>query len=341
MEYEIKNNLNFIFETCSSLNNILDKESMKNIKEEMVLAHPGQHKDIYRYFQIPEIIQEDLKATIDLTSDEAKLLFTQMDNIYIAHLFTEGVDKNTKEAELKKYILISCENASYPITDKGENKNLFEFITSLPHSVEMKYNLLEFCFNLEKYSNYFFSLVEKVKNVYKKYETLYIPIIEKFYEDISNIAKNDGFIEYIQRYLKFTVTDKSSTVEIYPSFSLSPSAISIEMTENLMRFYLGADFLNLSSIVDKNKEKSNKLSEYYKILSDPTKLQILNLLKTKEFYSAEIAKELNLTTATISHHMNTLLTNKFIGIRKEGNKVFYERDEEMINQIKDLIRDSF
>nr|WP_242704347.1 winged helix-turn-helix domain-containing protein [Enterococcus sp. 665A] len=42
-----------------------------------------------------------------------------------------------------------------------------------------------------------------------------------------------------------------------------------------------------------------------KAISDKNKLEILSFLKEKSSYNLELAKQLNLTPATISHHMNT------------------------------------
>ena len=52
-----------------------------------------------------------------------------------------------------------------------------------------------------------------------------------------------------------------------------------------------------------------EISEHLKMLSDPTKLAILAILKKEPTYQSDLAKRLSLTTATISHHMNQLYLN--------------------------------
>ena len=73
-----------------------------------------------------------------------------------------------------------------------------------------------------------------------------------------------------------------------------------------------------------------QLQEHLKCLSDPTKLSILMILKEKPTYQTDLARQLGLTTATISHHMNQLLVNGFVKHRLEEKKVYYEYQRDMV-----------
>lgn len=67
-----------------------------------------------------------------------------------------------------------------------------------------------------------------------------------------------------------------------------------------------------------------------KVLSDKSKFKILSFLKDKRSYGAEIAKQLNLSTPTISYPMQALLNAGFVGFEKENNRLYYHVDKEYL-----------
>lgn len=74
-----------------------------------------------------------------------------------------------------------------------------------------------------------------------------------------------------------------------------------------------------------------------KALSDGSKLEIITSLKISPKYNLEIAQQLGLTAATMSHHMNVLLCCGFVGVEKKDGKVYYHLEEENIkNMIEEL-----
>ena len=65
----------------------------------------------------------------------------------------------------------------------------------------------------------------------------------------------------------------------------------------------------------KNTQKA--ILPILKALSDKSKFDILHSLLIAPKYNLELAEELDLTAATVSHHMNVLLTNKLVDIEKK------------------------
>lgn len=77
------------------------------------------------------------------------------------------------------------------------------------------------------------------------------------------------------------------------------------------------------------------LAETFKALSDPTRREILNLLKKRSMPAGEIADCFHTTGATISHHLSILKEADLITDRREGKYIYYELNlsvfEEMLN----------
>ena len=67
----------------------------------------------------------------------------------------------------------------------------------------------------------------------------------------------------------------------------------------------------------------NKKTEIFKALSDPTRLQILSLLKLRDLYVCEVMAVLDKPQSTISHHLNVLKNAGFIKGHKEGIWTLY------------------
>ncbi len=63
--------------------------------------------------------------------------------------------------------------------------------------------------------------------------------------------------------------------------------------------------------------------ELLKILADPARLEILELLKINEKSSSEIQEKLNRSQSTISKHLNILLDNNLIDFNKKHNIKYY------------------
>lgn len=75
-------------------------------------------------------------------------------------------------------------------------------------------------------------------------------------------------------------------------------------------------------------------SETFKALSDPVRLEILNMLKKNGRMNAgEIADNFDLSKATISHHLKMLKEQDLIYETKEKNFIYYELNTSVFEDI--------
>ena len=81
--------------------------------------------------------------------------------------------------------------------------------------------------------------------------------------------------------------------------------------------------------------------ETFKALSDPTRREILNLLKRGDLSAGEIADRFDMTAATISHHLSVLKNADLILDRREGKYIYYQLNlsvfEELLGWFKDFM----
>ena len=85
--------------------------------------------------------------------------------------------------------------------------------------------------------------------------------------------------------------------------------------------------------------------ETFKALSDPTRREILNLLKRGDLSAGEIADRFDMTAATISHHLSVLKQADLILDRREGKYIYYQLNlsvfEELLSWLKDFTHKDF
>ena len=63
--------------------------------------------------------------------------------------------------------------------------------------------------------------------------------------------------------------------------------------------------------------------EAFKALADPTRRHILELLRTKDLTAGEIAEHFDMTTPSLSHHLNTLKTAGLVEAERDGQNIIY------------------
>ncbi|WP_053956408.1 ArsR/SmtB family transcription factor [Inediibacterium massiliense] len=81
------------------------------------------------------------------------------------------------------------------------------------------------------------------------------------------------------------------------------------------------------------KALADKLSAFFKIMGDGTRVRILWALDKNEMCVCDLAVLLNMTKSAISHQLKLLRDTKLVRFRKEGKNVFYSLDDEHIQDI--------
>ena len=84
----------------------------------------------------------------------------------------------------------------------------------------------------------------------------------------------------------------------------------------------------------------DELNLIFKALNDPTRREILDLLKEKDLTAGEIADRFNISKPSISHHLDLLRQAGLVASVKEGQFIYYSLSttvmDEMIKWIMSL-----
>lgn len=79
--------------------------------------------------------------------------------------------------------------------------------------------------------------------------------------------------------------------------------------------------------------KIEAMSRLFKVLSDPTRLNILFLLRDGECNVGNIAETLNKEQSAISHQLQLLRKNHFVRTRREGKTIYYRLDDDHVQKL--------
>lgn len=82
-----------------------------------------------------------------------------------------------------------------------------------------------------------------------------------------------------------------------------------------------------------NSETIKKVSEIFKVLSDPTRIAILSLLDGKELNVGTIAEQLQMEQSAVSHQLRLLKVARLIKARREGKNMYYSQMDEHVYKV--------
>ena len=85
------------------------------------------------------------------------------------------------------------------------------------------------------------------------------------------------------------------------------------------------------------KEKYIEYAQFFKVLSDPNRLMIIDMLSCGELCACVILEKFNITQPTLSHHMKSLCDSGLVIARKEGKWMYYSLSEKAVLTCKNIL----
>jgi len=85
------------------------------------------------------------------------------------------------------------------------------------------------------------------------------------------------------------------------------------------------------------EDKYKEYAKYFKALSDPNRLMIVDMLSCGELCACVILEKFRITQPTLSHHMKTLCNCELVIGRKEGKWTYYSLNDEATRKCKGML----
>lgn len=88
---------------------------------------------------------------------------------------------------------------------------------------------------------------------------------------------------------------------------------------------------------DLPNEALEQVAAYFQALSEPTRLQILNLLRKQERSVGELAQLCSYSSANISRHLSLLTQHGLVERESRGNSAIYRIADKSVYSLCDLV----
>ncbi|MGL4252966.1 MAG: ArsR/SmtB family transcription factor [Fusobacteriaceae bacterium] len=82
-----------------------------------------------------------------------------------------------------------------------------------------------------------------------------------------------------------------------------------------------------------DNELIEKVSSFLKLLSEPTRIKIIEALSKGEMCVGCLAEELNMTQSLTSHQLRLLKKGRIVKSRRAGKNIFYSLDDHHVYNI--------
>ena len=369
MNYIIKDEINILYEINKAFVYLANEdeeikklnESLSKIDIDKEKYKKNNLKSFYKFIEkfkkINTVPLDDIKFYFSEINDGINESYLSIYEIFLSNFNTDELislknlienlsEEEVKEFSLKEVIKFIIETFDDKTLNLSMSKQDFlkYLISSKDFSYEAKWKLtvlLEDSKNfLLKYFNILINSIYDLKNLFMIFEKDKNKFISDFKKELN---KNENFLTELGSFK----IDESTSLIIYPSIIDFRKILLLESTSPLIEInevnvcYLGYKFQELLTLSQGKKNEEEILLEKLKCISDKSKYEILKILNNKPMYGQQIAQKLNLTTATISYHMNTLALNKLVTINKIDNKVYYHLNKEEVSKICNLLQKNF
>lgn len=152
-------------------------------------------------------------------------------------------------------------------------------------------------------------------------------LYEDLFNTISEYLKDSSPLGASQKLMGKTFKNRGP----YENFIFVPTYF---LPGKAVRF-IGNDQILLYKILENGEETQNKLriQQCLKVISDPTRFDILQLLCENEpMFGKEIAEHMKLSPPTISHHLDQLRDIGFVNEERVKNSKYFSANKDSLNQ---------
>ncbi len=84
-----------------------------------------------------------------------------------------------------------------------------------------------------------------------------------------------------------------------------------------------------------------RMNDAFKALADPTRREILKLLRRREMTAGELAEHFDMSKPSVSHHFSVLKQADLISSRREGQQIHYSLNTTAMEDLLAIIWDLF
>ncbi|MBF8808336.1 MAG: winged helix-turn-helix transcriptional regulator [Enterococcus lacertideformus] len=97
--------------------------------------------------------------------------------------------------------------------------------------------------------------------------------------------------------------------------------------EKVVNFRSQSFLMEVNGVLGTQKSEVEKVSQLFKVLSDPTRLKILIYLKDGEQNVTAISQAVKMEQSAVSHQLRLLRENHVVKSHRQGKAILYSLDD--------------
>lgn len=221
--------------------------------------------------------------------------------------------------------------------------DFLRFLDEATCNKDVKWDILKIFHNQKECYNEVATILKEVIDLLEnKFRKQIAEIERQFYDYWMEIQGENDIIELVQENIKLTWKENDIGTILLPMI-FHPISVTFSSLPNTKRI----DVLRFGIILDqrlrvsRGKMNSKDVVDFGKLICDKSKVDILEMTAKKPCYGKEIANELNLSTATISYHVNTLMRLGLLQTELRSNRVYYSMNIERLSEYLEDIKDYY
>lgn len=214
------------------------------------------------------------------------------------------------------------------------------FISCLPVSAELKWELCSFYNGFEQMRGVLADIMLEAGNAYLETYPMVRHHVEWFTANYKMTSGADP-MRLICELCPEAKDKQPDVLYLVPSVAAANRSLykMNYLSESFLDFvFAGVLCIPLRQVTEKPFD-TDAFCRALRVMSDPSKLQILRLCSEERVYGIRLAEALGLTTATVSHHMSQLAEQGLVQTERDANRVYYRTDREALAKVaSDFLR---
>ena len=213
----------------------------------------------------------------------------------------------------------------------GSLSHLLELLETTEKTAEEKLQLISI---YENRCEFMLELEEFVDRVIPIFKTHYPIISSDFNNTLNLLEETENLSTILPEVITVDFPDVEETNIGIGIFSFNQ--LSVGYNDNILNYSIGIYFFILGELKEQYSSYEEALLSDLKAISDNTRLNIIYNLAESPMYIQELAEKLDLTPATISHHIDILLKNQLISITmdiEKSKRIYYEINKSKLKSL--------
>lgn len=178
------------------------------------------------------------------------------------------------------------------------------------------------------------AVVQQFVSVLEQVAEAIIPVLEKsaaLYESADRFFREEDAGRVLEERLRVSCEECRDCIPCLASFN---GAAMYVIEKEVSALWVGLLFFVIKAF-DVGPLDLQQTGERLKLLGDPTKLKILNILSKAPSYQTELARQLSLSVPTVNHHLNALLQKGMVQAQAdlESKRVWYSIHPETVRNV--------